>query len=133
METPSNPGLKMVDIEKVSEIVRRRKDVLLAIDNTFLSPYFQVGFIEQRSNPPSKGFFHSIPKVMIYSFPNQQRPLELGADIVMNSATKYLNGHSDVLMGMLLTSNDEVHDRLRFLQRSTNRSFINAKHYSAIS
>lgn len=44
METPSNPGLKMVDIEKVAEIVRRRKDVLLAIDNTFLSPYFQVGF-----------------------------------------------------------------------------------------
>ncbi|XP_046635144.1 cystathionine gamma-lyase-like isoform X2 [Daphnia pulicaria] len=87
METPSNPGLKMVDIEKVAEIVRRRKDVLLAIDNTFLSPYFQ-------------------------------RPLELGADIVMNSATKYLNGHSDVLMGMLLTSNDGVHDRLRFLQRT---------------
>lgn len=42
METPSNPGLRMVDIEKVAEIVRRRKDVLLAIDNTFLSPYFQV-------------------------------------------------------------------------------------------
>jgi hypothetical protein len=58
METPSNPGLKMVDIEKVAEIVRRRKDVLLAIDNTFLSPYFQVGFIQQRSKfkPPIEGF-----------------------------------------------------------------------------
>jgi O-acetylhomoserine/O-acetylserine sulfhydrylase-like pyridoxal-dependent enzyme len=54
METPSNPGLKLVDIEKVAEIVRRRKDVLLAIDNTFLSPYFQVGFIEQRSKTPHR-------------------------------------------------------------------------------
>jgi cystathionine beta-lyase/cystathionine gamma-synthase len=42
METPSNPGMKLVDIEKVAKIVRARKDILLAIDNTFLSPYFQV-------------------------------------------------------------------------------------------
>ncbi len=127
METPSNPGLKMVDIEKVAEIVRRRKDVLLAIDNTFLSPYFQVGFITT-FKPLIKGFLSFCIRFMIYSFPNAQRPLEFGADIVMHSATKYLNGHSDVLMGMLLTSNDQVHDRLRFLQRSTNRSFISANH-----
>ncbi|KAI9564460.1 hypothetical protein GHT06_008199 [Daphnia sinensis] len=87
IETPSNPGLNLVDIEKVAAIVRSRDNVLLAIDNTFLSPYFQ-------------------------------RPFEFGVDIVMHSATKYLNGHSDVLMGILLTNDDQIHDRLRFLQRT---------------
>ncbi|KAK4020881.1 hypothetical protein OUZ56_002823 [Daphnia magna] len=87
METPSNPGLNLVDIEKVAAIVRSKNNVLLAIDNTFLSPYFQ-------------------------------RPFEFGVDIVVHSATKYLNGHSDVLMGILLTNDDQLHDRLRFLQRT---------------
>lgn len=52
-----------------------------------------------------------------------QRPLELGADIVMHSATKYLNGHSDVLMGMVVTNNEDVHSRLRNLQNSLFLSY----------
>lgn len=90
IESPSNPTMKLVDIERVASIVHSTKnknkgDILLAVDNTFLSPYFQ-------------------------------RPLELGADIVMHSATKYLNGHSDVLMGAAMINDQVVHERLRSLQ-----------------
>jgi hypothetical protein len=56
METPSNPGMKLVDIQRVAEIARRRKDVLLAIDNTFLSPYFQVYLSRDIVKPFLKSF-----------------------------------------------------------------------------
>ena len=87
IETPTNPTLKLVDIAAVAEIVHRREEqpIILVVDNTFLSSYFQ-------------------------------RPLELGADIVMHSLTKYMNGHSDVIMGAAMTNSDDLHGRLRFLQ-----------------
>ncbi|PSN57159.1 Cystathionine gamma-lyase [Blattella germanica] len=84
IETPTNPLLKIVDINKISEIVHKH-NLLLAVDNTFLTPYFQ-------------------------------RPLNLGADIVVYSLTKYMNGHSDVVMGAVTTNNEEIYTRLQFLQ-----------------
>lgn len=85
-ETPTNPTLKIVDIEAVSKIAKNN-NLLLAIDNTFASPYLQ-------------------------------NPLELGADIVMHSATKYLGGHSDVIMGALIVNDDELYQRLHFILNS---------------
>ena len=87
LETPTNPMLKITDIAAVAEICRDR-DVLLGVDNTFLSPAFQ-------------------------------RPLELGADLVMHSTTKYIGGHSDVLGGALVTSDEALHERLKFLQNAS--------------
>lgn len=87
IETPTNPTLKIVDIEKVAEIVHQRENIILVVDNTFLSSYFQ-------------------------------RPLELGADIVMHSLTKYMNGHSDVIMGAAMVNSEDVHTRLRYLQNA---------------
>mmetsp|Transcript_8571 Transcript_8571/g.35716 ORF Transcript_8571/g.35716 Transcript_8571/m.35716 type:complete len:395 (+) Transcript_8571:3-1187(+) len=88
LETPTNPLLKVIDIAAVVAAVRAaREGVLVVVDNTFLSPYFQ-------------------------------RPLSLGADLVVHSVTKYINGHSDVLGGMLVTDSDELHARLRRLQNS---------------
>lgn len=75
-ETPTNPMLNVIDVAKVCAIARE-KGVISAVDNTFMSPYFQ-------------------------------RPLELGADIVMHSMTKYLNGHSDVVMGALMLRDREI-------------------------
>ncbi|MBI3017436.1 MAG: cystathionine gamma-synthase [Deltaproteobacteria bacterium] len=83
IETPTNPLLKLIDIEKISQICKS-KNILCIVDNTFMSPYFQ-------------------------------NPLDLGADIVMHSTTKYLNGHSDVIGGAIVTNNPELHDRLLFL------------------
>lgn len=51
--------------------------------------------------------------------PYFQRPLELGADVVIYSLTKYMNGHSDVVMGAALTNDDKIHERLQFIQRGT--------------
>lgn len=85
-ETPTNPTLKIVDIEAVSKIAKDN-NLTLCIDNTFASPYLQ-------------------------------NPLDMGADIVMHSATKYLGGHSDVVMGALVTKNQELHDRLAFILNS---------------
>ncbi|XP_033007704.1 cystathionine gamma-lyase-like [Lacerta agilis] len=87
IETPSNPTLKVVDIQGCADIVHKHKGVILAVDNTFMSAYFQ-------------------------------RPLSLGADICMTSATKYMNGHSDVVMGLVSVNDDNLHERLRFLQYS---------------
>ncbi|KAI8929910.1 Cys/Met metabolism PLP-dependent enzyme-domain-containing protein [Entophlyctis helioformis] len=87
IETPTNPTLRLVDIRAVAEIAHTHPGVLVVVDNTFMSPFFQ-------------------------------RPLELGADIVVHSVTKYLNGHSDVVMGVAVTSNDAVYERLKFLQNS---------------
>jgi len=86
LETPTNPMLKVCDIAEVAEVCRRRK-VLLAVDNTFMTPY-------------------------------HQQPLALGADIAMHSTTKYLNGHSDVIGGALVVSDDALHARLAFLQNA---------------
>lgn len=86
VETPTNPLLKLVDIAAVAEIARRHK-LILAVDNTFLSPALQ-------------------------------RPLELGATMVVHSTTKYLGGHSDVVGGAVLLSDPELHERLRFMQNA---------------
>ena len=87
VETPTNPTLKIVDLEAVAAIAREH-GLLMVVDNTFASPIVQ-------------------------------RPLALGADIVMHSATKYLNGHSDMVGGMLVVGdNAELADNLAFLQNS---------------
>lgn len=86
VETPTNPTLKLVDIAAVAERCHARK-VLCAVDNTFMSPYFQ-------------------------------KPLALGADFVVHSTTKFMNGHSDVVGGAVVTRDDELAERLHFLQKS---------------
>jgi len=86
LESPTNPLLNLVDIRAISDLAHRR-GVLVGVDNTFMSPYFQ-------------------------------RPLELGADITMHSMTKYLNGHSDVVMGALMVRDQGLYERLKFLQNS---------------
>lgn len=85
-ETPTNPMLKLVDLEKVSAFAKKH-DLLLAVDNTFCSPMVQ-------------------------------RPIEFGADIVVHSATKYLNGHSDMVGGIAVAANEELAERMAFLQNS---------------
>ena len=87
VETPTNPTLKIVDLEAVAAIAREH-GLLMVVDNTFASPIVQ-------------------------------RPLALGADIVMHSATKYLNGHSDMVGGILVVGdNPEIAEKLAFLQNS---------------
>jgi cystathionine gamma-lyase len=87
VETPTNPMLKLVDIAAVAEVCKK-KGVLLAVDNTFMTPFLQ-------------------------------RPLELGADLVMHSTTKYLNGHSDVIGGAVVLNDEELRQRLGFLQNAS--------------
>jgi cystathionine gamma-lyase len=84
LETPTNPTMKITDIKAVSSKTKA-KDVVLAVDNTFCSPYFQT-------------------------------PLDLGADLVVHSVTKYIGGHSDVVMGVVCTNDDGLYERLRFIQ-----------------
>ncbi|MEP9410048.1 MAG: cystathionine gamma-synthase [Candidatus Brocadia sp.] len=86
LESPSNPLLKLIDIEAIASIAKK-KNILVVVDNTFATPFFQ-------------------------------KPLKLGADIVMHSTTKYLNGHSDVIGGALVTNDQELYDRLQFLQNA---------------
>jgi len=83
IETPSNPLLKLVDIEVASRIAHAR-GAWLAVDNTFASPLFQ-------------------------------RPIEQGADIVLHSTTKYINGHSDLIGGVVVTDDAALGERLKFL------------------
>uniref|UniRef100_A0A8C0UC00 Cystathionine gamma-lyase n=1 Tax=Cyanistes caeruleus TaxID=156563 RepID=A0A8C0UC00_CYACU len=85
LETPTNPTLKVIDIQACADVAHRQPGVLLAVDNSFMSAYFQ-------------------------------RPLSLGADICVSSATKYMNGHSDVLMGLVSVNRDDLYERLKFLQ-----------------
>ncbi|PUB31001.1 cystathionine gamma-lyase [Elizabethkingia sp. YR214] len=84
LETPTNPLMKLVDIKAVANLIQG-KDILLAVDNTFASPYLQ-------------------------------QPLDLGADIIMHSATKYLGGHSDVVAGALVAKTEELGEKLHFIQ-----------------
>jgi cystathionine beta-lyase len=87
LETPTNPLLNIIDIAGAAKIAQKHS-VLLAVDNTFASPYLQ-------------------------------NPLDLGADIVMHSVTKYLAGHSDVVMGALIVNDDDLHNRLAFIQNAS--------------
>jgi len=86
LETPTNPMLKLFDIELLAARARKH-GMLTVVDNTFMSPYFQ-------------------------------KPLALGADVVTHSMTKFINGHSDVVGGFTATSNNDVHQKLRFLQNA---------------
>ena len=86
LETPTNPLLRLIDIQAVAEIAHRH-NLLLVVDNTFASPYFQ-------------------------------QPLKLGADIVVHSTTKYLNGHSDIIGGALVLNNEEVYQAIKFYQNA---------------
>lgn len=87
IETPTNPMMQITDIAAVSEIARK-KGCLLAVDNTFLTPYFQ-------------------------------NPLDLGADVVIHSATKYLEGHNDTLGGFLITKREDISKSLRDIIKTT--------------
>jgi len=86
VETPTNPLLHLADIAAAAQAARRHS-ALLAVDNTFATPYFQ-------------------------------QPLRLGADIVVHSTTKYIGGHSDVVGGAVVTSNDALCERLAFYQNA---------------
>lgn len=86
-ETPTNPMLNIIDIKALANIAKKHQ-VLLAVDNTFATPYLQ-------------------------------QPLDLGADIVMHSATKYLGGHSDVVMGALMLKDEKLADKLYFIQNAS--------------
>lgn len=86
LETPTNPTLRLCDIEQTVQRVKAiRPDIIICVDNTFMTPVFQL-------------------------------PLNLGADLSVHSLTKYINGHSDVVMGAVLTNNQKLNDSLRFLQ-----------------
>lgn len=87
VETPTNPMMNVVDIVAMHKLVAD-KDILLAVDNTFASPYLQ-------------------------------QPLTMGADIVMHSATKYLGGHSDVILGALVVRDAALAERLSFIQNAS--------------
>lgn len=86
LETPTNPTLKLVDIAAIAKIAKA-KGILVAVDNTFMSPYFQ-------------------------------KPLELGADIVVHSATKYIGGHSDIVGGVAVTNRKDLAEKIAFLSNS---------------
>tara|TARA_B100001167_G_scaffold37157_1_gene20895 strand:+ start:17578 stop:18747 length:1170 start_codon:yes stop_codon:yes gene_type:complete len=87
VETPTNPMMNIIDIEAVSKVAKAH-NLLLAVDNTFATPYLQ-------------------------------QPLDLGADIVMHSVTKYLGGHSDLVMGGLVVRDKELADKLYFIQNAS--------------
>lgn len=86
-ETPTNPMMNVTDIAKMSALAQKH-GLLLLVDNTFLSPYFQ-------------------------------NPLDLGADVVIHSGTKYLGGHNDTLAGFLVTAREDISEKLRFLIKTS--------------
>ncbi|GHT32407.1 cystathionine beta-lyase [Bacteroidia bacterium] len=86
IETPTNPLLKLADIRAIADIAQRH-NLILVVDNTFLSPYFQ-------------------------------KPLDLGADVVVHSTTKYIGGHSDVLGGAVLTNDSGLYEKLQYHQNA---------------
>jgi cystathionine beta-lyase len=86
IETPTNPLMKIADIAAISSVVKDiNSDILIAVDNTFATPYLQ-------------------------------QPLDLGADIAMHSATKYLGGHSDLVMGALIVKDAKLAEEIHFIQ-----------------
>ena len=86
IETPTNPLMKIADIAAISSVVKdTNSDILIAVDNTFATPYLQL-------------------------------PLDLGADIAMHSATKYLGGHSDLVMGALIVKDAKLAEEIHFIQ-----------------
>ena len=87
IETPTNPMMSVSDIEAISKIAKEN-GLILIVDNTFLSPYFQ-------------------------------NPLKLGADVVIHSGTKFIGGHNDTLAGFIVTDNEEIREKLRFLIKTT--------------
>ena len=87
IETPTNPMMNVTDIRKLAEFTKSR-NLMLIVDNTFLSPYFQ-------------------------------NPLELGADVVVHSGTKYLGGHNVTIAGFLVTNKEIISERLRFVIKTT--------------
>jgi len=86
VETPTNPMLNVVDIERICAIARKN-NILVCVDNTFASPYLQT-------------------------------PIDLGADLVLHSATKYLGGHSDVVHGAVITNSEALAEQLYFIQNA---------------
>ena len=86
LESPTNPLLKLSDIKAISEITKKR-GIVLVVDNTFLSPYFQ-------------------------------NPLDLGADVVVHSSTKYIGGHSDVLGGSVMLNDTELYEKIKYHQNA---------------
>ncbi len=86
LETPTNPLLKLCDIKAISQLAHEH-NITVAVDNTFMSPYFQ-------------------------------QPLMLGADIVVHSTTKYINGHSDSVGGALMLSDEFLHEKIKFVQNA---------------
>ncbi len=86
IETPTNPLMNITDIAGVAAITKAKK-ILLAVDNTFASPYLQ-------------------------------NPLDLGADVIMHSVTKYLGGHSDLIQGGLMMNDADLREKLYFIQKS---------------
>jgi cystathionine beta-lyase len=87
LESPTNPTLKISDIEAISKIAKS-KNALLCVDNTFASPA-------------------------------SQKPIDLGADIVIHSATKYLGGHSDLIAGLVVTRTEELGEKIKFIQNAS--------------
>lgn len=86
LETPTNPTLKIIDIESICDLARE-KDIKTCVDNTFASPYLQT-------------------------------PLDLGADMVMHSATKYIGGHSDLVLGLVVCKHEADFDALKYIQNA---------------
>lgn len=87
VETPTNPMMNIIDIQSIAK-VSNHNNILLAVDNTFATPYLQ-------------------------------RPLDLGADIVMHSVTKYLGGHSDVVMGALVCKDESIAKKMYHIQNAS--------------
>ena len=86
IESPTNPMMTLSDIKAICDVAHK-KNILVAVDNTFMSPYFQ-------------------------------RPIELGADLVVHSTTKYLNGHSDVIGGVIISKDQDLGEKLHYIQMS---------------
>jgi len=87
VETPTNPMMQVTDIKAVAELTKKH-NLILIVDNTFLTPYFQ-------------------------------KPIKLGADIVVHSGTKYLGGHNDTLAGFVVVNDEKISERLRFIYKTT--------------
>ncbi len=86
IETPTNPLLKITDLNAISKIAKKHK-ILFGVDSTFATPVFL-------------------------------RPFEFGADIVMHSTTKYISGHNQLIGGIIITNDEEIHERMKFVQKT---------------